>query len=298
MMNKPQLFSRLALHSTSNYGKKYVLDDKGNYLLVIDEVEKMNLTGRTFSPTFVIIVLCVSGYVEFVRNGVKYRLEKNGLLVNFGASKYSDVVLSPDFKAKALVESHNFVQETLMTMMHMWPYLIYLIDQPVIQLGDTELKRIETNYRLIIDRLESKNHLFKREATIANLQACYFDVCDLLGSRAPKPMDVPARSYGIFDQFMKLIAREYVTHRDVKWYADEMKMSPKYLSEIVKEVSGRPAGQWITSFVITDVKALLRNSDLSIKEIAVEMNFPSQSFLGKYFKNATGLSPVEYRNGL
>lgn len=274
------------------------MDDNGNYLLVIDEVEKLNLTGRTFSPSFVVIVLCVSGHADFVRNGVKYRLEKNGLLVNFSASKYSDVRLSPDFRAKALVESHNFVQETLMTMMHMWPYLVYLIDQPVIQLGDTELKRIETNYGLIIDRLKTGEHLFKREATIANLQACYFDVCDLLSSRAPKPMEVPARSYGIFDQFMKLIAQEYVTHRDVKWYADEMKMSPKYLSEIVKEVSGRPAGQWITSFVITDVKALLRNSDLSIKEIAVEMNFPNQSFLGKYFKNATGLSPIEYRNGL
>lgn len=297
-MPNSKRFTRFALRDVSHYSKRYTMDDKGTSFLVIEEVEKLNLTGKTFSSAFVMIVLCQRGYVDFVKNGVKHRLEKNGLLVNFGATKISDVEMSPDFKARAVVESHDFVQETLMTMMHMWPYLVYLIDHPVIMLGRKELKRIETNYRLIIDRLESKDHLYKREATIANLQACYFDVCDLIGSRAPKPSEVAARSYGVFDQFMQLIAREYVTHRDVKWYANEMKMSPKYLSEIVKEVSGRPAGQWITSFVITDVKALLRNSDLSIKEIAVEMNFPNQSFLGKYFKNATGQSPVEYRNGM
>lgn len=297
MLNSKR-FIKLALHHASTFAQSYELDKKGTNLMVIDEVEKLNLAGKTFSTSFVLIVLCLDGYADFTKNGVNYRLEKNGLLVNFGSSKISDVEMSPDFKAKALVESHDFVQETLMTMMHLWPYLVYLIDHPIITLGEKELKRIETNYRLIIDRLEDANHLYKREATIANLQACYFDVCDLIGSRAPKPSEVAARSYGVFDQFMQLIAQEYITHRDVKWYADEMKMSPKYLSEVVKEVSGRPAGQWITSFVITDVKALLRNSDLSIKEIAVEMNFPNQSFLGKYFKNATGQSPVEYRNGL
>lgn len=289
---------QLALHHASTYAQSYELDKKGTSLMVIDEVEKLKLAGKTFSSSFVMIVLCLEGYVDFTKNGTKHRLEKNGLLVNFGASKISDVEMSPDFKAKALVASHDFIQETLITMVHMWPYLVYLIDHPIITLGEKERNRIGTNYRLIIERLQNENHLYKREATIANLQACYFDVCDLIGSRAPKPSEVAARSYGIFDQFMQLIAREYVMHRDVKWYADEMKMSPKYLSEIVKEVSGRPAGQWITSFVITDVKALLRNSDLSIKEIAVEMNFPNQSFLGKYFKNATGQSPVEYRNGL
>lgn len=297
-MKNSKRILRFALHDATNYAKRYSLDEKGTSLLVIEAVEKLNLSGKTFSSAFVIIVLCQQGYVDFMKNGVKQRLEKNGLLVNFGATKISDVEMSPDFKAKALVESHDFVQETLMTMMNMWPYLVYLIDHPIIMLGERELSRIESNYRLIIERLQNKDHLFKREATIANLQACYFDVCDLIGTRAPKPADVAARSYGVFDQFMQLIAREYCTHREVKWYADQLKMSPKYLSEIVKEVSGRPAGQWITSFVITDIKALLRNSDLSIKEIAVEMNFPNQSFLGKYFKNATGMSPVEYRNGL
>lgn len=79
------------------------------------------------------------------------------------------------------------------------------------------------------------------------------------------------------------------------WYSDQLCLTPKYLSEAVKAVSGKTARQWITTLVIMEVKVLLRNTDLSIKEIAQELNFPNQSFLGKYFKNATNISPSDYR---
>lgn len=291
-------YMRLGIKDASTYAKAYRIEKDCNDMLIIDELERLDLAGKTFSSGFVMICLCRSGHVDFTMNGTKHRLPKDGLLVSFGVARMSDVEMSPDFRGVALVESHEFMQETLMTMMHLWPYLLYIIENPVIVLGDAELKRVSTNYQLIIDRLQNSDHHFRREATIANLQACYLDVCDLLERRAPKRSEAPNRSYGIFDQFLRLMAQNYVEHRDVKWYADELRMTPKYLSEIVKEVSGRTAGQWVTSFVVTEVKSLLRESDLSIKEIAVEMNFPNQSFLGKYFKNATGMSPVEYRNGI
>ena len=82
----------------------------------------------------------------------------------------------------------------------------------------------------------------------------------------------------------------------MEWYSNEMCLTPKHLSEVVKNVSGRTAGQWITTFVLVETKTLLKNSTLSIKEIAQEMNFPNQSFLGKYFKNVTGMSPSDYRH--
>lgn len=296
--NNKQNFVRLGIKDATTYAKAYRIDKDCNDMLIIDELERLDLAGKTFSSGFVMVCLCRSGYVDFVMNGLQHRLPKDGLLVSFGVARLADVKMSPDFKGIALVESHEFMQETLMTMMHLWPYLLYIMDNPVIELGEAELRRITTNYQMIIDRLQNNDHHFRREATIANLQACYLDVCDLLQRRAPKQSEAPTRSYAIFDQFLRLMAQNYVDHRDVKWYADEMRLTPKYLSEIVKGVSGRTAGQWISSFVVTEVKALLRDSDLSIKEIAVEMNFPNQSFLGKYFKNATGQSPVEYRNSL
>lgn len=77
-----------------------------------------------------------------------------------------------------------------------------------------------------------------------------------------------------------------------------MCLTPKHLSEVVKQVSGRTAGQWITTLVMIEIKSLLSNTSLSIKEITDEMNFPNQSFLGKYFKNIEGISPSDFRRNL
>ena len=81
----------------------------------------------------------------------------------------------------------------------------------------------------------------------------------------------------------------------MEWYSSEMCLTPKHLSEVVKQVSGKTAGQWITTLVIIEIKSLLRHTTLSIKEVAQEMNFPNQSFLGKYFKNVEGVSPSDFR---
>ena len=79
------------------------------------------------------------------------------------------------------------------------------------------------------------------------------------------------------------------------WYGEQMCLSPKYLSEVVKEISGRSASGWISAMVINEIKTLLRNTNYSVKEVAQIMNFRNQSFLGKYFKNYTGMSPREYK---
>ena len=106
------------------------------------------------------------------------------------------------------------------------------------------------------------------------------------------------RAYAIFDQFIRLVSVHYKQERSVEWYSSEMCLTPKHLSEVVKQVSGRTAGQWITTLVMIEIKSLLSNTSLSIKEITDEMNFPNQSFLGKYFKNIEGISPSDFRRNL
>ena len=83
--------------------------------------------------------------------------------------------------------------------------------------------------------------------------------------------------------------------RSVNYYAKELFLTPKHLSSVVKEVSGKTAGEWIDNFVLFEAKSLLRSSQKNIQEIADELNFANQSFFGKYFKHYTGMSPKEYR---
>ena len=80
------------------------------------------------------------------------------------------------------------------------------------------------------------------------------------------------------------------------FYADKLCLSPKYLSKLIKEVSGKPAPEWIDSYVMLEAKHLLKYSNLPIKEIVYRLNFSNQTVFYKYFKAHTGMTPTDYRN--
>lgn len=288
----------VGIEDAMKVAKTYMLDKSDNRLMVIENAELLQLQHKTFHMGIVVIALCKEGHLTMRFNDNIVDLPKGGLFVNFSDSRISEVEMSPDFSCTAIVVSQDFMQESFMSLMHLWPYLLYVMESPVLMLGESEMRSLMMSYEQIIERLTHEDHCFRREATIANVQACYLDVCDFLKRRVPTDEHLQARAYALFDQFVRLVANNYVEHRDVQWYADNMQITPKYLSEVVKAVSGRTSSQWITNFVITEIKSLLRNSDLSIKEIAVEMHFASQSFLGKYFKNVVGVSPNDFRANL
>lgn len=100
----------------------------------------------------------------------------------------------------------------------------------------------------------------------------------------------------VFQNFIISIYRNYQKERDVAFYAKEQNMNPRYFSTVIKKNSGQNARSWITRMVIADARQKLSRNDLSIKEISFLLNFPSQTFFGKYFKLYTGMSPREFRN--
>ena len=99
----------------------------------------------------------------------------------------------------------------------------------------------------------------------------------------------------IFEKYMREVLKHYKTERSVAFYADKLCLTAKHLSSVVKEMSGKTASEWIERFVILEARALLKSSDMSIQQIAEQLNFANQSFFGKYFKHHMGISPKEYR---
>lgn len=99
----------------------------------------------------------------------------------------------------------------------------------------------------------------------------------------------------IVANFLELVQQHYREQRLIQFYASKLCITPKYLSKLVKEHTGRAAADWIEQHVILEARAMLQSSDMSIQQIATSLNFPNQSFFGKYFKRATGVSPKQYR---
>lgn len=106
---------------------------------------------------------------------------------------------------------------------------------------------------------------------------------------------VMTHDHAHFDRFIRLLQDNYRQEHSIRFYAEQMHLSPKYLSLMIKKVSGRLATQWIDDYVILEAKNLIKYSTMSIQEIAYTLHFPNQSFFGKYFKRHTGLSPKAYR---
>ncbi|KFF13227.1 helix-turn-helix domain-containing protein [Flavobacterium hydatis] len=99
----------------------------------------------------------------------------------------------------------------------------------------------------------------------------------------------------IFEKFKVILGRDFIKERSVAYYADNLNVTRKYLSEVIKKNSGKTASNWIDDFIVLEAKVLLQNKALTINQISEMLNFSNQSVFGKFFKNSTGFSPLEYR---
>lgn len=109
------------------------------------------------------------------------------------------------------------------------------------------------------------------------------------------PQQPYSRRISYVQDFMKLVHEHFRRERSVGFYADKLFISPKYLSLIIKEVTGKSAAAWIDECVVLEAKNMLKFSGKNVQQIAYELNFNNQSSFGKYFKHLTGMSPTRFQ---
>lgn len=130
--------------------------------------------------------------------------------------------------------------------------------------------------------------------------ACGYQIMAFAEDAAARKIEQQPRSRKVayVQKFLRLVRDYHRRERSISFYAREMFISPKYLSLIIKEATGKSAGEWIDSYVIQEAKNQLRFSGKNVQQIAYELNFSNQSTFGKYFKNLTGLSPTAFQGTL
>ncbi len=104
-----------------------------------------------------------------------------------------------------------------------------------------------------------------------------------------------SRAQIIMEDFLVLVRDHHTKERNLAFYADKLYLTPKYLSKLIKSVTGKSAHEWIDSFVVLEAKNLLKYSDMSVKSIVYSLNFPNQTTFYRFFKAKTGMTPSEYR---
>ena len=142
---------------------------------------------------------------------------------------------------------------------------------------------------------EAESHRYQREIALSLLHALFFDIAHIFDQHQPVRPKPQTRKDELFELFIRTVGEHYKQQRSVAFYADKLCLTPKHLSNVIKELTGKSASQWIDDYVVLEAKTLLKSTNLTILQISEELHFANQSFFGKYFKQHTGLSPMRYR---
>lgn len=265
----------------------------GDFLVCMNVACKEAFIQNPYSSPAATIFLCTKGNISANVNTHSYQLGKGSLLLYGEDSivEYYDV--SPDIEFHAIVFSRQLMEDTMIDLKSVIPIFKYVIDNidELLKLEDEEVALLEKFFSLMYDMIE-----FGKMVIVRDIFAGFVRTTgEMYSKRLTDGVRIKSRQEDYFEKFIRQVTRHHQKERSVKFYADALHITPKYLSTIIKEISGKSAASWINDFVIQQSKILLKFSGKSIQEITYELNFSTQSFFGKYFKRHTGMSPSEYR---
>lgn len=203
--------------------------------------------------------------------------------------------MSSDFYGYYIIIPHKSVESlTAFYIKELHTLRDVLKNNSWVLLSRENMERMVLYFQAIQRMIRAEDNIHRIMITELLAQAMYLDIENVF----LKSLKIEKKSKRtiFIEQFMDLVEHNYQTNRDVKFYADKLSYTPKYLSKIIKDNTGKSASEWIDNYLLIEAKALLKTTDLTIQQISVQLNFPSQSHFGKYFKNHTKLSPKEYKN--
>ena len=246
--------------------------------------------------------LCTSGEVEVSLEKESYLIRRGGIYIYMPSTLVRLLHRSADAEGILITIDLDFILPFIQRIIDV-ESLLYFHKFPCLLLEEEQyatlhfqllnlLKKVSTEFTSDVpgNRLRLKLELVK-----SMTKTLVFELLNIYFAKKPILPNQQSKQDLIFQQFMLTLFKYFRQEREVNFYADKQQLTPRYFSKVIKEKSGKNALEWIVQMVITEAKLLLETSEWSIKEIAVHLNFPNQSFFGKYFKQYVGVSPRLYR---
>ena len=241
-------------------------------------------------------VLCIDGSFSFTRNHIRF---------NVSAGDY--VILTPGLGATDMSCSENvnaiimyFPESVVLTSAIRSNYGVLghlsLIENPVLRLCDSDFNRCHKDMENLRERNAETCHIFHDELTGALLKAHILDLYDI-HARANRKIEINSQPARIMRSFIEmLINGDYTGSRKLDRYASQLCITPHYLTEVSKKISGRPATYWIELFLIRAATIALMQFDRTLEEIAYSLSFSSLSHFSRFVKSKFDMTPTQFRN--
>lgn len=264
-------------------------------LVIVDNLREIPQFGSG-KIDFNVVAACITGRMLLEVSGQPTTVNAQQIFVCHPHVVFSNLMISPDFECKVMCLSDRLLCSILQSQMLIWNNMLYkqhynIIDIPADRFGLYN----ELRYQWL-----NEDNPFKREILVSLLRVALLELCHQLMSNNQKaedelPQEGHLRMETLFHQFLKNIARRHIKKLSVSEYAEELCITPKYLSTVCRTVSGKSPTEWISEYVIEDITHYLKNTELTASQIGNELGFPNASFFGKYVREHLGMSPNEYR---
>ena len=241
--------------------------------------------------------VCTGGSALFNVFSNKRRVVKNDLITIFPYQLASITEISTDFAVIFFKVPKKLFMDTINGLGRLTlDYFFYMRKYYSSPLSEEEYKRFVHFCHILSCRVDLSCAFLRRESVMYLLRVYYWDL--YVGYKSnPKAMasvKFVRKEKQVFE-FFYLVIEYHTISRDVAFYADKMCISPKYLTMLITDYTGRSAKEWIVEYTILEIKVLLKDSNLEIKEVVSRTNFQSNSTMTRFFRKHTGTTPSEYR---
>ena len=247
-----------------------------------------------FHKDYHIHLLCKGGKMFFFCGHKSFEVTAGDFLIWQMTTEFTEISYSEDFDADLLMISNPFLSRHNPEMIWATKGYIYIKEHPVFRLDPDELEMIGTDFKQFFQRIRAPRTLFGEEIVGSLLAILLYDMWNIYSREIEKTEieDITSRH---FLRFLMSVQEHCREQREVAWYARELGLAPKYLSEISKSITGRPAGDWIDSYSAHELQKLLSDQRLTLTDIVDAMHFSSQPALTRYMKRVMNTTPSEYR---
>ena len=277
----------------------------GGKLVVLDNLEesvsetnrKMTLVPKErfpMKPSLNTILIVVKGTISFSVNFRDYVVTEGMCVAIVSGTIIEQASISDDAQI-ILLSFSQYDMPNMSSYQQRNVHRLYALQVVQVTLLPIQVEMLLSSYRILRTILSDPAFVNKKEETAYNCISLMTSIIENGASPQSELVSKSSRKDEIVARFLECVNENYRERRDLGFYANQLCLSLKYMSQVVYEQTGRHPSQWIKDYVILDAKAMLRSGRYTVQQVADELHFPNQSFFGKYFKESVGVSPKKWK---
>ncbi len=275
-----------------------VIDYSDDDILIIDNLKQLTAPSSARIKMNV-IAIANKGKAQISLNGHPIMFHENQLLLCPPNTVFTDVLASPDFQFEAMFLTNRIIQSFLREKVSIWNEMMYIHKMHVVPMSEHAVSYFFGFYgvlRMLIETPRNENPYLPEMIQLL-IRSALLGLCGALKMMMPTDMSAGRKqAYIIFQRFLNMLSNSHTKDDTVEKYASQLCVSSKYLTVICKKCSGKTAGEWIRERMLEEIRYYLKQTDLSMKQIADCLGFANPSFFGKYVKEHFGMTPTQFRD--